>query len=298
MYEDKIEIPSVGLLDEKRPIVDEFRALARRLAHTSIGWSYYLEWAWIFGQIDRADLAGKTVLDAGAGLGLSQWYLAEHGARVYSVDRLSRACLPLYLRKRYDVRGLREEDLLPPSKFLNPFDHSAGWREKTRNFARSLRGALAHLPSGRAPGTVLIYNQDLAHLADIPDSSVDLVVSTSSLEHNTAAKLGTVADELMRVLRTGGALIATLAASRDEDWFHADSHSQCYTDITLRNLFKLPSEAPSNYSVYNELMQGVRDCSELRDGLSYHYYLSGKNGMPWGRWKPVYLPVGVVRVKT
>jgi SAM-dependent methyltransferase len=238
-----------------------------------------------------------VVLDAGAGLGLSQWYLAEHGAKVYSVDRLSRAGLPLYLRKRYSVTGVRVRDLLPVPQFLDPFNRSVGARERVRNVLRSLKSILLRLPPGRAPGEVRIYNQDLAHLAGIPDGSVDWLVSVSSLEHNAPQDLGAVIDELFRVLKPGGALVATLAAAKEKDWLHVPSASWCYTDETLIQLFKLAPDVPSNFGRFDELMKSVHACKELRRSLSYHYFLSGKNGMPWGKWNPVYLPVGVVKVK-
>lgn len=295
---DKIEIPPVGLLDQRRAIVDEFKALSRSLRHGAIGWSYYLEWAWIFSQFDRSDLVGRRVLDAGAGLGLGQWYLAEHGAEVYSVDRLSRACLPLHLRRRYRVEGLRENDLLPVRRFLNPFDRRASLGEKARNLGRSLRGGYARPSGGRAPGNVILYNHDLSELPELPDASINLIVSTSSLEHNRPDQLATVVTELMRVLRPGGMLVATLAAAKESDWFHAPSHSWCYSESSLKQAFDLSSDPGSNYALFDRLMQDMRECDELRRGLARHYYLSGNNGMPWGRWDPAYLPVGVVKVKS
>jgi SAM-dependent methyltransferase len=297
MFEEKISIPSVELLDKYRPIVDEFKILGRRLGHHSIGWSYYLEWAWAFGQIDLISLKDEEVLDAGAGLGLSQWYLVEHGATVYSVDRISRACMPLYLRKRYSMAGVRTQDLLPEPQFLNPFDRSVGTRERVRNMLRSLKGILLSLPTSKPSGKIYIYNQDLAHLIDIPDCSIDIVISISSLEHNTPKNLNNIVDELLRVLRPNGVLIATLAAAQGEDWFHTPSASWCYTDKTLRQIFKFSENVPSNYGNFNELMESIRGSKELRQGLSYHYFLGGKNGMPWGRRNPVYLPVGIVKVK-
>ena len=297
MLEDKIVIPPVELLDQFRTIVDEFKSLGRMLGHHAIGWSYYLEWAWAFSQIDPASLKDKLVLDAGAGLGLSQWYLAEHGATVYSVDRISRACIPLYLRKRYSITGVRVQDLLPVRQFLNPFNRSVGPRERARNVLRSMKGILLRFSDGHASGKIFIYNQDLGNLADIPDSSIDLVISISSLEHNTPQNLMTVADELYRVLKPNGAIIATLAAAKEKDWFHIPSSSWCYTEKTLKQLFNFGPSVPSNFGNFDELMKSVRASKELRKNLSYHYHLGGKNGMPWGKWNPVYLPVGVVKVK-
>lgn len=297
MLSDKIEIPPTFLLDQNRITVNEFKILGKMLAHFTVGWSYYLEWAWMFDQIDVKEMKGKKVLDAGAGLGLCQWHLAENGIQVYSVDRLSRACLPSTLRKRYFVKGMRGEDLLPVEKIINPLDRSAGAREKLRFLVRSIKGGLARLPSGRAPGIVYIYNQDLENLVDIPDNSIDLIVSTSALEHNTPEGLRRVVVELLRVLKPEGAIVATLAAAKESDTYHSPSHSWCYTENTLKSIFDLPKDAASNYSDYEALLLSVRECAEMRKALAVYYYLSGKNGMPWGKWDPAYLPVGIVKVK-
>jgi len=101
----------------------------------------------------------------------------------------------------------------------------------------------------------------------------------------------------MRVLKPGGKLVATLCASKDNDWFHEPSKGWCYTDNTLRTLFKLPSETQSNYNEYDRLMNSIENCKELRDNLSIKYKLSRKNGLPGGIWDLQYQPVGVVKVK-
>jgi SAM-dependent methyltransferase len=61
---------------------------------------------------------------------------------------------------------------------------------------------------------VIIYNQDLQSLADVPTASLDAIVAISALEHNTPEGLVCVVAELMRVLKPGGALLATLGAAR------------------------------------------------------------------------------------
>jgi SAM-dependent methyltransferase len=128
--------------------------------------------------------------------------------------------------------------------------------------------------------------------------SVDEVVSVSALEHNPAEGLHLVVGELLRVLKPGGLLLATLTAARDQDSWHEPSSGWCYTDESLRRLFDLPIDTPSNYSQYDALFTRLRDCAELRDGLAKFYSKSGSAGMPWGVWDPQYQPVGVCKVKT
>jgi SAM-dependent methyltransferase len=296
---DRIEILSVDLLDQNRVIVEDLKSLAATLG-LEFGWHYLLDLSWILSMLGNVN--GLRLMDAGAGTGILQWYLARAGAQVISVDRLSREALPLRFRRRFRVQGLRGEvDLLPASRaFLRNFN-----RPVSGSWARKLAGRLAaqakdvwgwlHPPSGK--GSVLIYNQDLANLADIADDSLDAVVAVSALEHNSPEGLRVVVQELMRVLKPGGVLLATLTAGKDQDWWHEASSGWCYTDRTLRDLFDLPPDAPSNYDYYDELFTALKACAELRDNLASFYFRSENKGMPGGVWDPQYQPVGVCKVK-
>ncbi len=290
--EEKIELLSVALLDQYRRQVVDLRKLARSLG-LEFGWHYLLDITWILGEL--GPLQGKRILDAGAGTGLLQWYLAQHGAEVISVDRLSRAALPLRFRARFHVAGLRGQDLLPPSLALRAqWDKNLRWQSKLSAQARELLG-MAHLRRGS--GRVIIYNQDLSNLNDLADNSLDAIVAVSALEHNQPEALEQVVEELMRVLKPGGKLIASLTAARDQDWWHAPSSGWCYTDASLRRLFHLPQPTRSNYAQFDRLLAELRDCAELRDNLARFYFNSSNNGMPQGKWDPQYIPVGVLKIK-
>jgi SAM-dependent methyltransferase len=235
-----------------------------------------------------------------------QWYLAQQGAEVISVDRLDRAALPLRFRRRFRVQGLRKQDLLPDSQTLRrQWAADVPFKNKVTQSARDLLDLLrplslskGSLPKGSlSKGKVILYHQDLRNLVDIADNSLDAIVAVSALEHNSPQGLQEVVAEMMRVLKPGGTLAATLCAARDQDTWHVPSSGWCYTDTSLRRLFDLDVNAPSNYAHYDELFTALRDCAELRDNLASFYSRSGDNGMPWGKWDPQYQPVGVVKVK-
>jgi SAM-dependent methyltransferase len=288
---EKIEILSPALLDEHRPAVEELKALARSLK-LEFGWHYLLDQSWIIHQI--GPLAGRRILDAGAGTGILQWYLASQGAEVISVDRSSRAALPARFRRQFRVRGLRPGDLLPVQESVTRQVASGnGLKGKAAALRREASGLL---PRPASPGSVVIYNQDLKALGDIPTGSLDAVVGVSALEHNPPDELPAVVAELMRVLRSGGMLAVSLNAARDRDWFHQPSAGWCYTDASLRRRFGLTEDAPSNYNHYDELFEALKGCAELRNNLAGFYFKSDRNGMPWGKWDPQYIPVGVVKI--
>jgi len=294
----RLELLSVSLLDQHRDIVAEMLETSKTLG-VQLGWHYLLDLSWAATELTPTP--GVLIIAAGAGLGAMQWWLADHGATVISVDRERRTRLPYLHRKLYRVQGLREKDLSPSPRlaalraFL-PSRYPRLWRQ----YPAKLRAAFKTLSvdsEARAKGVIYIYNQDLRSLPEVASDSADAVVSISALEHNHPQELRDIVPELIRVLKPGGPLLATLAAARDRDWFHEPSGGWCYTEASLRDLFDLRSDCPSNYDRYDELFATIRDCAELRDNLADFYFRSGNNGMPWGVWDPQYQPVGVVKVK-
>jgi SAM-dependent methyltransferase len=275
--------------------VETLKHLARSLG-IGLGWHYLLDLSWILAHLTQ--IRDQQILDAGAGEGLLQWYLAEQGAQVTSVDRSSRAELSLRFRFRYQIRGLRPEDLAPAAVVWQRNTRQAvGFKGKLISSFRGAAGLLAMALPVNKTGKIMIYNQDLTDLPLIPDSSQDVVVAVSALEHNPPEGLEEVVGELLRVLKPGGLLLATLGAARDTDWFHEPSKGWCYTDASLKRIFRLPAAVSSNYNYHDELLDALKNCAELRDNLADFYFHSGNNGMPWGVWDPQYQPVGVCKVK-
>src|SRR5688500_5002994 len=99
---DCIELLGQSRLDEERAVIDRVSRLARTL-RIALGWHYLLDVVWTNRQIDATP--GSLILDAGAGVGIMQWILAEQGVNVLSVDRLDRSRLSVRFRVRYRVAG-------------------------------------------------------------------------------------------------------------------------------------------------------------------------------------------------
>ena len=77
------------------------------------------------------------------------------------------------------------------------------------------------------------------------------MVSVSSQEHNDPSVLPRVVNKLMRVLRPGGTLLATLSAARDDDWYHEPSQWWCLTEATLLSAFSMSPDGAVNFSEYD-----------------------------------------------
>ena len=290
--EEKIEILSPTILVDEKLNIDDLKLLANSLG-LEFGWHYLLDISWILSQLNSID--SMRILDAGAGTGVLQWYLAENGAEVMSVDRASREYLPARFRFRFRAQGLRESDLAPALTSLRTRT------QQTTSAIAALKTMLSEtrgmLTISRSAGRVVIYNQDLSSMRDIADDTLDAVVAVSALEHNEPDDLPSVVEELLRVLKPGGLLVATLCAAKEQDWYHEPSRGWCYTAYSLRKLFDLSKKTPDNYDRYDELFKALRNCTELSDNLATFYASSGDNGMPWGEWDPKYQPVGVCKIK-
>ena len=245
---ERIEILSVGLLEQERRLIVDLKHLANSLK-IEFGWHYLLDLTWILSQLE--EIRGKRIMDAGAGVGVMQWYLVQKGAEVLSVDRESRAHLPSRFRRRYQVKGLRLEDLSPVDQVQNPHAEwtALSFRKKALNLVDTGKDIIARLfskPSDEKQGWVTIYNQDLKELVDVQDDTLDAVVAVSALEHTSPNDLSKVVAELMRVLKPGGLLLATLGAAKDQDWFHEPSRGWCYSEGSLRRAFWFPREVHKN----------------------------------------------------
>ena len=83
---DRIEILPVSLLESEKTTIVELKALANQLK-LEFGWHYLLDLSWIIRYLDKIN--GHNMIDAGAGTGVMQWYLAKKGARLLSIDRES-----------------------------------------------------------------------------------------------------------------------------------------------------------------------------------------------------------------
>lgn len=293
---NKIEILPVSLLESEKSIINELKVLADELK-LEFGWHYLLDLSWILRNLDQIE--GQKFIDAGAGTGIMQWYLANKGARVISIDRDSRANLNQRFRRRFNIRGLREYDLSEVSSFSE--------MKQKRLIISQLVDIVDRLSykinsytgnkGENGSGEVIIYNQDLENLDQIPDDSIDAIVAVSSLEHNSPDGLGRVVAELLRVLKPGRAILATLGAAKEEDWFHEASQGWCYTETTLRKVFQISPDVKTNFDQYDRLFENLRENKELKDNLASFYFQSDKNGMPGGKWDPKYQPVGICKLK-
>lgn len=297
---DELLVLPTTLLQEHASRVTELETMAAVLKK-DFGWHYMLDLVWASSLLEETVPAGGTVLDAGAGTGLIQWWLADKDINVVSVDRMPRYFRP-ELRAWCPVIELESGKPVPSAGYLaSSVGHALTSGHYVKRSlacaAAGVRDAVVHRQKPAKRATVRILEGDLMKLHQIESGSIDAVVSISSLEHNSPKNLKVVVQELLRILRPGGRIVATLGASGTEDWYHAPSSGWCYTESTLAEIFELTPGFRSNYADYDSLFKSLIECEYLRDNLGAFYADSGHNGMPWGRWDPQYQSVGVMKVK-
>lgn len=299
--QSRLEILPVSILETHADKVREFEHMARVLGK-SFGWHYKLDLAWAAAEVEEFVKPGGTVLEAGAGTGLMQWWLADHGVNVISVDRMPRYFTPAMRAWCPIVDYSSGQAGLTPSSLKQTLSHVVARRPYAKRslacIAATTRDSLLRRSQPGPRSTVRVLEGDLQDLREVEGECVDAVVSISSLEHNSPENLSTVVQELTRVLRPGGRIIATVGGARDRDWYHEPSSGWCYTEESLRRIFELDADCPSNYSSYDELFEQLVNCDYLRNNLGEFYFRDGRNGMPWGRWDPQYQSVGVVKAKS
>lgn len=319
----RIELLSLDLFQTHREEIQTVEAF-QRYFDAALGWHYFLDLAWVVREV-RTFPRGAVLLDAGAGCGILQLILAELGYNVISADFMGRGFPAKYVERyqavTHPLNSQRNSVQNSYTRHLKAV-YSGQWSRLLSSFLELFRsrerfgdcleciekhrfapatGAPAPLLEGDAAascGTIFLYKCDLKDMALLPDALVDGVVSVSALEHNDHEGFENCMSELLRVTKPSGKFLVTVSAAQSEDWFHNPSKGWCYSEATLKRLFRLPQDVPSNFSRKDEFFAKLREQgNELHQRLAPVYFESGQNGMPWGVWDPLYQPVGIVKVK-
>jgi len=290
---------------------DEFRfveAFLRATGRTQIGWHYITDLTWIYRRV-RGWPRGLRILDAGGGSnGPLQYLLAELGFDVVNVD-LFFSEVPLACRRRYRTRVRRLASYVPTDylSLLAPRGAVSAakqlmkrtplyWllrgREQVRTYdARHDEFRRRHGLAMQPVGTLDWVQGNLCAMPEFAPGSFGAVVSLSALEHVPRDQLGAALREIERVLAPGARwAVTTSATEAAQTWFHEPSRGHCFSAHDLRGTF---GAEPAAAQEPEAVLQAYRDCAYLREHLADFYRRSGDLGMPWGKWDPKYIPVGI-----
>jgi ubiquinone/menaquinone biosynthesis C-methylase UbiE len=305
---EMLELLSPELMAEEDDLMQEIIRIKQDFG-LDLGWHYPLDLIWILKNL--RGLSPSIILDVGAGKGLLQFFLADLGHNVISLDIIRRR-LPLAVKLSYKLQFSQYTDdgtlytnhlkwRLPED--LPIFKSSVYFLLRVvykllRMCTSVISFAIGVLQTRwKHTGTIHFIRGDMADLKMLDDESIDAIVSVSSIEHLGSDLLPSAVKEMKRVIKKGGRILITTSAAEKDDYFHEPSIGWCYSERTIMNIFSLSIDCKSNWDEYREVMERIRNSSRLRELMSFSYRLSGRNGMPWGVWDPKYLPVGI-KLKT
>ncbi len=301
----KIELLGEELIDAHPDLAMEVLGMSSRLA-MPLGWHYLLDLIWVLREIEDAEPSIHEppfkMLEVGAGFGLLQFLLADRGYCVISADMRNRTP-SAKLTACYDFRVLAEEDEIQHPYLAHLGDNPLRPREPRgiKPFIRKLlgRSEVEGPATGPARGddlpkrpVIQFYRCNAEAMTAIPDASIDAAFSISALEHNCPELISGVQVEIERVTRPGGFCLHTVSATRKGQEFHEPSHSYLMDDVELARVFSLDSYE-TNWSEWDTFESRFQKPGRLARWLAHTYFQSGRNGMPWGVWRPEYLPVGL-----
>jgi len=134
---------------------------------------------------------------------------------------------------------------------------------------------------------------NLCHLPEITDNSFSAVVSLSALEHIPQDTINRALFEIRRVLKKDAMwAITTSGTEKPDSWFHEPSKGWCFSDKDLKQLFNAQMTKKDPPEI---ILDYYKNCEYLKNNMADFYKKSGKLGMPWGIWKPQYIPVGITK---
>jgi SAM-dependent methyltransferase len=298
-------------LDPERIIgSDDFRVVERFLRDTGrrqIGWHYIVDLTWIYARA-RQWPQGLRILDAGGGRGPAQFLLAEMGFDITNIDLvhsrpdyahvkrygLTRTALDSRVQTRYTGHILsfgRYRQYLKQAR--RAVMESRVLRETTAA-SYAARHDTWRIGNGFDRGSVGRIKWLVGNLCKVPEvapATFDAVVSLSSLEHVPLEVLPQALTEIQRIVRPGGYWAMTTSATDQVDtWYHEPSLGYCFSRVDLARIF---GAGPADEISPSDVLGKYQSSDYLKSHLALHYRFSGKNGMPWGRWNPAYIPVGL-----
>ena len=297
MKKSTIELLSCELLEKNKNIINDVDLLARGLIK-EIGWHYYVDLIWIVTMLQSNGIEkGSTVLDAGAGNGILQYLLSLYGYNVISVDYSPRNIN--YLAKKVFKFNYKENLEKFSNSYISHIKEVGSISYKLRRlwFAInkkqispliffSLQSRIQKLDYEL--GVITIYQADICQMKEIDSRSIDAIVSLSAIEHIEIDSIKKAIEEFSRVLKKDHPMIITTSAAKAESWFHENSKGWCFSREAIVDFMNINKDEPSNFFKYDQIL------NEYKENVSSIYYASEKNGMPWGKWDPEYLPVGII----
>jgi len=313
----KIELLAISLLDEEIKLREIDYWL--KVLNWNNGWHYDLDIVWLLKHIEQIRLPeGATILDAGAGLGVTQFILASRGYNIISLDFGERK-IPKYAEGIFHIECINRElgdytheymefmtfgqrsanqvsipiaskirsYIKQPSKIIHRVNSSVKRRYNPR-YLHELK--CDHSDYGKVTFLRGTFN-------DIPveDNMADLLVSVSAFEHNTFEDMPDSVEEFNRVIKPGSHMMVTTSAAKEKDWYHEPSKGWNFTQETLSKWFGITNNISFDYDL---ILMCIKSSTKLQKRIGPYYRYNSKGALPYAKLEDAkYCPVGIIRGK-
>ena len=102
------------------------------------GWHYDMDIIWLLNELDNAGIKqGATILDAGAGMGITQFILASRGYNILSLDFSPRSKPPL-AKGIFDIKIFDQKKLDYQHDYIGFVDYDNNKEVRRENFINNL----------------------------------------------------------------------------------------------------------------------------------------------------------------
>ena len=247
------------------------------------GWHYDLDQIWVIEQLKENGIhPGSTILDAGAGQGVTQYLLSSMGYNIISLDFSSRI-KPPRANGIFEIEIKGDEEILYKHPYMDFIDYNI----KNNTLLRIFKN-FEHIPIKTAyflkSHFFYIYERFLknhknygkityirAPFHDIPlsDSSIDAIISISAIEHADINLFEKNILELTRILKTNSPMLITTSATNEtENKFLEKFSGWCFSQTFLQNKF-----TNANFLFdYNHTYKNLLNSKILKSRIDPYYY--------------------------
>ena len=230
------------------------------------GWHYDMDIIWLLQELEKSGLKkGDTIVDAGGGMGVTQFILAARGFNVISLD-FSKREYPLQANGIFDIQLPSNESLNYTHEYMGSVNYGTEPVANLNNKKESnsslvyktlMKGpvhtlnTIKNLMRKRHNNVLNLREKSLDHtnfgkikfiraaFHEIPleDMSVDALVSVSAIEHADQALMEQNISEMKRIVKEGGPLLITTSANdNDKDTYHNKTLGWCYSINSLSRM--------------------------------------------------------------
>lgn len=296
-----------------------------RVMNRPQGWHYDLDIIWLLQELEKAGIKkGDTVLDAGAGLGVTQFILASRGYNVISLD-FSQRTIPQLADGIFDIQTAKQGNLNYKHDYIGFVDYGTevvvnNWN-KTNVMAKALKTVFNkgffyiwsliksnlrtqrnkkwhanELNADHSDFGSIKFVRAAFHDIPLEDMQVDALVSVSAIEHADKTIMDKNISEMIRVVKNGAPILITTSATNQlEDIFHDKTKGWCFSQGNLKKM--IAAEDPQSFE-YEKTEKELLDTKEWVSRIDPYYTTDPESEFYKRKMKKLpYLVIGLKIIK-